>query len=197
MGYNGNNVVVSLASSYIQPWSASVPAALPPELTIGLGGDWTNGGALPWADLGGTDQGWKMAMSRKTNEIMIEEQSNPVKVTADSANITISGNLAEDDLQHMLWAYGGGTLTTVAPGTTQIGKTTLQLSDTLVDWAMGVEFQNKYGFWRRVLLPKGNVTSSPSTNFRRAADKHMYDFEFTTTCKISDLVIVEMTANHT
>lgn len=194
---NVNNVVVGIATAFIQPWSATVPAVLPPENSIDLGGDWTNGGALAWSDMGVTDQGWTLSAAVKANDITVEEQATPVLVLADSKSVTISGTLAEDTIKSMLWAYGGGTLTTVAPGTTQIGKTTLNLQTALSTWAMGLETVNEYGFFRRILLPKGNVTSSPQTKFRRSAEKRMYDFTFTTTCPVEQIQIVEKTAVHT
>lgn len=194
---NTANVVVGIATAFIQPWSLSVPAVLPPENVIDLGGDWTNGGALAWSDMGVTDQGWTLSMTTKSNDITVEEQSTPVLTVTDAKNITVSGTLAEDTLKSMLWAYGGGTITTVAPGSTQIGKSTLTLQTQLATWAIGLETVNEYGMFRRVLLPKGNVTSSPQTKYRRAADKRMYDFTFSTTCPVEQIQIVEKTANHT
>lgn len=196
MGYDPNNVVVGVASAFIQPWSAAVPAVLPPE-TILYQGDWTNGGLLPWADLGATNQGWTLSIQTKSNDIRIEEQSTPVDMVADTKMISVSGELSEDTLQHMLWAYGGGTITTVAPGPAQIGKQTLTLKDSLDKWALGVETINEYGFFRRILLPKCVVTSSPQTKHRRAAEQRLYSFTAQTIAPVSQVQIVNMTATHT
>lgn len=184
-----NNVVVALAAVWIQPWIDGSPASLPAD-TVMYQQPWGD----PWAHLGGTDQGWKQKIATKTSEITIEEQSTPVDILADGKTMTITGSLAEDTLQHMLWAYGGGTLTTVAPGVGQIGKQTLALQDKLEKWALGLETVNKYGFFRRILIPKCVIATDVEVAYRRAADKRMYAFEANSICPISDVDIVEMTA---
>lgn len=189
MGYNANNVKVGEATVYIQPWVEGTPATLPAD-TVAYGTTW--GGA--WADLGGTDQGFRIKVSTKTAEITIEEQSTPVDILADGKSITVSGTLAEDTMQHMRWAYGGGVLTTVAPGVGQVGKTTLSLQDELDKWAIGVEVRNKQGYWRRILVPKVIVTSDVETAFRRAAEKRMYPFEAVSVCAPEEIFFSEMTA---
>lgn len=188
-GVNPNNVVVGLAAVWIQPWVDGTPAELPAD-TVLYGQPWTS----PWAHLGGTDQGWKLKISTKTADITIEEQSTPVDILADGKTLTVSGALAEDTLQHMLWAYGGGTLTTVVAGASQIGKQTLSLQDKLEKWALGVETINKFGHFRRFLIPKVVVASDVEASYRRAADKRMYSFEANSICPIEDVEIVDMTA---
>lgn len=192
-GVNPNNVVVGLAAAWIQPWVDGTPAVLPAE-TILYKGDWSVGGTIPWAHMGGTDQGWKLTVSTKTSEITIEEQSTPVDILADGKTLTVAGALAEDDLQHALWAYGGGTLTLTAPGASQIGKTTLSLQDNLDKWALGLETVNRQGFFRRILIPKCVIAEDVETSYRRAADKRMYPLTASSICPISDIEIVDMTA---
>lgn len=189
MGVNPNNVVVGLAAVWIQPWVDGAPAALPLD-SVMYGGAW--GGA--WTHIGATDQGWKLKIATKTADITIEEQSTPVDILADGKTMTVSGSLAEDTLQHALWAYGGGTLTTVAAGVGQVGKQTLSLQDKLEKWAVGLETINKYGFYRRFLIPKMVIASDVETAFRRAAEKRMYSFEANSICPIEDVDIVDMTA---
>lgn len=189
MGVNPNNVVVGLASVWIQPWVDGTPAALPDDDVL-YGADWE----APWVHLGGTDQGWKLKIATKTADITIEEQSTPVDILADGKTMTVSGDLAEDTLQHALWAYGGGTLTTVVAGPTQVGKTTLSLQDKLEKWALGLETINKYGFYRRFLIPKVVIADDVETSYRRAADKRMYQFTANSICPIEDVEIVDMTA---
>lgn len=189
MGVNPNNVVVGLAAVWIQPWIDGTPAELPDD-DVMYGADW----AGPWAHLGATDQGWKLKIATKTADITIEEQSTPVDILADGKTLTVSGSLAEDTLQHMLWAYGGGTLTTVAAGASQVGKQTLSLQDKLEKWAVGLETINKFGFYRRFLIPKMVIASDVETAYRRAAEKRMYSFEANSICPIEDVEIVDMTA---
>jgi hypothetical protein len=186
---NPNEVVVGVAAAWIQPWVLGTPAVLPAD-SLAYGAAWTS----PWAHLGGTDQGWKLKISTKTSEITIEEQSTPVDILADGKSLTVSGTLAQDTLIHMLWAYGGGTLTTVAPGVSQPGKTTLSLRDKLDKWAIGLEMLNSFGLPRRILIPKFVIASDVETAFRRAADKRMYPFEGSSICPISDVTIAEITA---
>lgn len=188
-GVNANNVVVALAGAWIQPWNASVPAVLPAD-TLGYQGDWSSGSA--WQMLGGTDQGWELNVSTKTSEINIEEQSTPVAVLADSKSVAVSGSLAESALQNLLWAYGGGIITTVAASSGHPGTSTLTLQDDLQIWAMGVETKNQAGFYRRFLIPKVVVASDTKTNFRRAAEKQMYPFTGTSICPPTDITITDM-----
>jgi hypothetical protein len=173
----------------MQPWVEGSPASLPAD-SVAYGTAW----ASPWAHLGGTDQGWKLKISTKTAEITIEEQSTPVDILADGKTLTVSGTLAEDTLQHALWAYGGGTLTVVAPGVSQVGKTTLSLQDKLDKWAIGLEMLNRYGLPRRILIPKFVIATDVETSYRRAADKRMYPFEGSSICPVEDVQIVDVTA---
>lgn len=189
MAPNPNNVVVGLAAVWIQPWISGTPAALPADNVL-YGGAW--GGA--WQHIGATDQGWKLKIATKTADITIEEQSTPVDILADGKTMTVSGSLAEDTLQHALWAYGGGTLTTVAAGASQPGLQKLSLQDKLEKWALGVETINKFGFYRRFLIPKVVIASDVETAYRRAAEKRMYAFEANSICPIEDVEIVDMTA---
>lgn len=189
MGYNPANVKVGHATVFIQPWISGSPATLPAD-TVALGTPW--GGA--WADLGGTDQGFRVKVSTKTSEITIEEQSTPVDILADGKTITVSGTLAEDTMQVMRWSYGGGVLTTTAAGTGQIGKTELTLQDDLDKWAIGIEVKNKDGYFRRILVPKVIITSDVETAYRRAAEKRMYPFEAVSINAPSEFLIRDMTA---
>jgi hypothetical protein len=189
MGVNPNNVVVGLAAVWIQPWVDLTPAALPDD-DVMYGEDW----ASPWQHLGGTDQGWKLKIATKTADITIEEQSTPVDILADGKTLTVTGALAEDTLQHALWAYGGGTLTTVTAGASQPGLQKLSLQDKLEKWALGVETINKFGFYRRFLIPKVVISDDVETSYRRAADKRTYAFTANSICPIEDVEIVDMVA---
>lgn len=195
MGYNANNVVVALANIYVAPWDPDVPAVLPVD-TVGTGVEWPNtgGGVTPWVHLGFTDQGWKLKLSTKTSEINVEEQSSPIDILADGKTMTVSGTLSEASLQHARWSYGGGTITTQAPGVGVIGKQTLSLQDKLEKWAIGLDTVNVHGFWRRILLPKCVITSDVEVTFRRAAQQQMFPFEATSISDISEIDYVDMTA---
>lgn len=169
---NPRNVVVGIAAAWIQPYDATTPAALPAD-TVAKGADW--GGN--WYNLGATDAGWKLRVGTSTQEINIEEQSTPVLVLAEKHSFQVTGDLAEDTLQHARWAYGGGSLTTIAAGVGQPGVEVLTLQDNLDYWALGLETVNVNNFWRRYLLPICVVGSDVETTFRRAADKRTYNFQ--------------------
>jgi hypothetical protein len=192
MGVNPNNVVVALASAFVMPWDPDVPAVGPAD-SAALGADWPD----PWVHMGGTDQGWKLTISTKTSEITIEEQATPVDILADGKSMTVAGSLAEDTLQHSLWAYGGGTLTVVAPGVSTYGKTTLSLTDDLEKWALGLETKNLFGRPRRIIIPKAVIAEDVETSYRRAADKRMYPLTGASICPVSEVTIVDITAGPT
>lgn len=189
MPVNPNNVVVALAAAYIMPWDPDSPPVLPDD-DAPLGTDWDD----PWVHMGGTDQGWKLTVSTKTSEITIEEQATPVDILADGKTVTVGGSLAEDTLQHSLWAYGGGLLTVVAPGVSTVGKTTLTLTDDLEKWALGLETKNMFGMPRRILIPKNVIAEDVETSYRRAADKRMYPLTANSICPVSEMVFVDITA---
>jgi hypothetical protein len=186
---NPKNVVVGVASAWIQPYDALIPAQLP-AVTVTKGADW--GGN--WQNLGATDQGWKLQVGTSTKTISIEEQSTPALVIADSHSYQVTGDLAEDNLQHALWAYGGGSLVTTAAASGIPGYQTLTLQDNLNYWAIGLETINVQGFWRRYLIPMGVVGTNVDTSFRRANEKRMYSFQFEGTCAPADVKIQEMVA---
>lgn len=186
---NPKNVVVGVASAWIQPYDPLVPAALP-AVTVAKGADW--GGA--WQNLGATDQGWKLTIGTSTKSITIEEQSTPALVISDNHSYQVSGDLAEDTLQKAMWAYGGGTLITTAAATGVPGYETLTLQDSLNIWALGLETVNVQGYWRRYLIPMGVVGANVDTSFRRSNEKRMYSFQFEGTCAPSQVVIQNMIA---
>lgn len=190
-GVNANNVVVALAGAWIQPWDEDVPAVLPAD-TLEYQGDWSTDPSGAWQMLGATDQGWELDISTKTSEINIEEQSTPVAVLADSKSVAVSGSLAESALQNLLWAYGGGVITSVAASSGHPGTSTLTLQDDLQIWAMGVETKNTAGFYRRFLIPKLVIAGDTKTTFRRAADKQMYPFTGTSICPPTDIKVTDM-----
>lgn len=186
---------MALANVYIAPWDSETAAELPAD-TVMAGTEWPNT-TTPWVHLGFTDQGWKLKLSTKTTEINVEEQSTPVDILADGKSMTVSGTMSEASLQHARWAYGGGTITTVAAGASQIGKETLSLQDKLEKWALGLDTVNQYGFFRRVLLPKCVIASDVEVSYRRAAQQQMYPFEATSISDISEIDYVDMTAEAT
>lgn len=186
--YNADNVNVGLASMYVQPYSTTVPAALPDD-DVDLGTQWD----APWTPLGATDSGLEFQFSRKTNPIMIEEQVIEVDEETESLTFSMNVTLAEDTLATMRLAYGGGTVTTTAPGTTTPGLRTLQLSTDLEAFAFGFEVKNEAGFWRRYLVPKVKSVADVKTTFSRSKDKRMYAVTFSSLVAPEEVIIREKT----
>lgn len=190
--YTRSNVLVGMATLYVQPYVATAPAALPAD-TVGLNTVW--GGS--WVPIGATDQGASLDFSRKTVNIMIEEQQTPVLVLSDSTDVGVTVDLSEDTLQTMLWAFGGGTITVTAPGTGAPGVQTLTIHSNLDSFALGMEGTDPAGFWRRMLFQPCISAGKVSAKFRRAANKRMYTTTFTYLDKLENMIIREMTAQGT
>ena len=179
------NVLVGLATMYYAP--TGTPQAAD---TVALGENW----GAPWVHPGYSEEGLKFSFDRSTDDHNVEEQSNPVLVTIKSSDFTVGISLAEDTLENIKLAYGGGAVTTQASAVGVIGKKTLKLSDTLDQLAIGFEGVNPAGFWRRVYIPRVVSTGKVETDFRRSDSKRMYPAEFHAVCAMQDIVITDMTA---
>lgn len=187
------NVLVGIATLWYAPVDPITGPEPMPADTIGEGVDWAGN----WIAPGATDQGVKITKAPKTQDITIEEQGTPALVTIDSTDVSIDTSLAEDTLANMALAYGGGTITTVAAGASQVGKSTLTLADNLALLSVGFEGINVDGFWRRVYIPKVLSVASVDTTYRRAAAARLYPVTLRAICAPSDIVVVEKTAEAT
>ena len=176
--YTGSNVVVSQAQLYYQPYVVGTPGTLPAD-TVALGTAWTT----PWVAIGATDQGVTLNFARKTQNIMIEEQQTPILVLSDTTDVSIDVDLAEDGLEQLRVAMGGGTITT---GTT---SDTLQINSDVSQFAIGLETKNPAGLARRFLFQPCVSTGNIKTEFRRAANKHMYSTSFVYTGALENITI--------
>lgn len=101
------NVIVGVAQAYIAPANTPSPTIVQ---TTGL----VATPAAPWAAVGFTEGGVTLNVDRKTNKIMVEEQSTPILVVPDSTDVTVDIAFAEDTVLNMQTAYGGGTIVTTA-----------------------------------------------------------------------------------
>jgi hypothetical protein len=185
--YTRSNVLVGQAQAYLQPYNASSPATLP-AATVQLGTAW--GGS--WVPVGATDSGLEFDFQRKPVDIMIEEQQTPVQVVSDSTDVEVPLTLAEDTLQTMLWAMGGGTITTTTPSGETIA--TLVITSDIGQFSLGFEGMNQYGFFRRVLLQPCVSVGQAKVAYRRSKDKRMWDTSFTYLDKLENMVIQERQA---
>jgi hypothetical protein len=187
--YDADAVNVGLASMYVGAWDPATPLELPAD-TVELGEAWPTG----WTPLGATDSGLEFAFSRKTNDITIEEQIVAVDTNTDSLTFEMNVTLAQDTLQTMKLAYGGGKVTDIAPTATTPGIRTLTIATDLDTLSFGFEVQNEFGFWRRYFVPKVKSVANVKTTFSRSKDKRMYAVTFQSLVAPEDVVVREKTA---
>jgi hypothetical protein len=182
---NVQNVVVGFANMYTAPAGTAQPAD-----SLAAGASWLT----PWVYIGATEQGVTFEVGTNLQEILIEEQSTPAITAVNQKTIKITAGLSEDTLASMKLAYGGGTIVATAAGSGTIGKSTLTLSDTLDQLAVGFEAINAQGFWRRVYIPNVLSVGTVTTAYRRAANNRAYALELHATCPPSAIKIVDQTA---
>jgi hypothetical protein len=191
--YDRTKVMPGMAQIYLAPYSVASPAVLPAD-TVALGGTWP-ASPQPWTPIGATEDGVTMAFRRNTTDQMIEEQMTPVGVETADADLRYECSLSEDTLETMRIAFGGGTVTTTAAATGQIGKKVLVLSTDLDHFALGFEAKNPDGFFRRMLIPDIVSIADISTPFRRAAGPRRYRVAFRALVAPEAVTIVNKTAN--
>ncbi len=190
---NPANVVVGIG--YM--WTAPVGTAAPADpLTLVAGTTFPTDWGTPWLYSGATDSGLTITETPSTTDVTIEEQLAPALIVPNKVDYSIAGTLAEDTLANMVIAYGRGTIVITAPGTTQVGKSTLTLSESVNTLAVGCEFINKLGFLRRIFIPTAMVAAATATPIRRAS-KRVYPVTFRATCPMSSITITDYTATHT
>lgn len=185
MSVDSTNVLVGSATI----WIAAADEPMPAD-SVDLGADWAGN----WLSPGATDQGVDLTVGRDIQKHMIDEQSTPALITVNTSNIQVDTSFAEDVLTNLKTAYGGGTITTTAAGTGQVGKSTLTLAESLDTLAVGLEGKNKAGFWRRIYIPRVISAAEVKTTFRRSADYRKYPVSLQAICPLDDILIVDMTA---
>lgn len=181
------NVTVGLAQIFTAPANTVAPTATPATGLFATP-------ASPWLATGFTVQGGQIDVDRKTDSIMVEEQSTPVAILTDSQNITVTLEFSEDTVANMQLAYGGGTVVTTAPATGIAGSSALSLSDTLSQLAVLLLATNSYGLGRSIYIPNVIATGKVSTKYRRAKAARTYPATFTAICPPSAIVVTDITA---
>lgn len=189
--YVRKNVIRGMAAIWLQPYDE---AATLPANTLPLGGDWadiTDGNPL-WTPIGATEGGVTMRFTRETTDITIEEQVNPLDVATNTLDPRLEATLAEDTLETMTTAYGGGEIEVVAPTSTEPGYRELSISTELQHLTVGMEGVNSDGFWRRVLWQDVLSVAEVETSYRRSETQRLYAVSFRLVSPIGDLRIREM-----
>lgn len=190
--YDANNVVVGNAVLWTTPWVAGAVKQVVADTTPLW--DVTTWETASWVSAGATNEGFKVNVETSTTTVTIEEQSTPVDETVEGKTINIEAELAEDTLQSIQFAWGGGTIVTTAAGAGTPGTSKMSLSDAVQYVTATLEMKNFKGLARRIYIPKMSVTGGGETSFRRSADKRLYPVRFASLCKPSDIQIIDITA---
>lgn len=147
-----------------------------------------------WTPIGATEGGVTMRFTRETNDISVEEQPNPLDVATNTLDPRVECTLAEDTLETMKLAYGGGTITEYAATTNASGYRDYKISNELEHLVLGMEGLNSFGFWRRVLFQDVLSVAQVETAFRRSESQRLYAVSFRLVSPVEDLIIREKTA---
>lgn len=192
--YTRQKVLVGQARMFLQKLLPTSAPALPLD-TVALNGAWPATGTNIWVPVGATQEGLNFRFQRSTQDITVEEQLTPVAVNTTGLDISMDMVLSEDSLETMVTAYGGGTITTTAASSGQIGKKTLVIGSDLDQYAFGFETQDSAGFFRRVLVPAVVSVGQAETLYRRAADARRYAVSLRVLCAPEEIIILEKTAD--
>lgn len=190
--YTRTNVMVGMAALFIQPYDPEVidfSTLLPPD-TQALGTPWTD----PWVAVGATSEGVTLRQSRDTQDIMIEEQSNPIEKRVTSSSPQVELSLSEDTLQTMKWSWGGGTIVTTAATASEFGYSDLTISEELEHFMLGLESKNPAGMPRRVILGDVVSTGEVETAYRRADSQRLYPCVFSLLTPVTKMKVHDITS---
>lgn len=190
--YQRANILTGQAQMYLAPYIVASPPALPAD-TVELGGAWP----AAWAAVGATLNGLSFKFARTVNDIKIEEQSVPVDKRTTETKFTMDTELSEDTLQAMLYAYGGGVISTTAATSVLPAMQVLAIASELTQFSFGFEAVNEFGFFRRVLVPIVVSVANASTEFKRADKQRTYAVSFESLIDVAQVVIRNKTAPHT
>ena len=188
--YVRKNVIRGMAQIWTRPQDDT---ATLPSNTLALGGDWSvpATGNANWTPTGASESGATMRFSRSTNDITIEEQMNPVDIATTSIDPRLEVTLAEDTLETMKLAYGGGTITTVAPQTGIPGYRELTIAQDIDHLTLGLEGMNTNTQWRRVLWLDVLSVADVETSYRNAESQRLYAVSFRLVSPITSMLIRE------
>lgn len=187
--YVRKNVIRGAAAVWYRPQDDTAEL---PDNDLELGGDWAGvkGDAL-WTPVGASESGATMRFSRSTTDISIEEQMSAVDIATTAVDPRIEITLSEDTLETMKLAYGGGTITTVAPSSTMPGYRELRIAEDIEHLTLGLEGMNTKNKWRRVLWLDVLSVADVETSYRRAETQRLYACSFRLVSPIPDAIIRE------
>lgn len=175
---NKRNIIVGEVALFYAPVDTPNPAD-----TVPLFEGWED----PWIHPGYTEEGVATNFERETQDHNVEEDALPAMRATTTATFTISTSFAENLLENMRIAYGGGTIDGTADG-----KQTLTLSNDLEELAVGFEGRAPNGKMRRVIIPRVVSSGTVETANRRAESKRLLPAEFASLCALSEIYIADM-----
>lgn len=189
--YDPHNVVIGQASGFFGPANEPLPAMSVPlyghpanHATPGWGGNWVAAGA--------TEEGFTLNGEQSSTDHNIEEQAAPVKKTLDSRSLGIGAQLAEDTLNNVRLAFGGGTITVTEDPDLGLLITRFTLSSNVDELAVGLDMATIDGKIRRIRIPTATSSENVEVNFRRAASKRLWPVQFVSTCREDEIDIIEI-----
>jgi len=189
--YERRNVLTGQAQCWMKkvlPEDYLEPATIPPD-TLALGGSWPS----PWAAIGATQDGLQFGFQRQRQDIMIEEQPNPVDTRTKSLRFEMQLDFSEDTLATMRIAYGGGNITSAVAGATTYGYSEIVISDEMEDYAFGFEGMNQYQMARRCVVPIVKSVGNIKTKYRRAAQQRLYSVTLESLMPLQQVKIRDLT----
>ena len=196
--YTRKNIIRGVAAIWTRPQDDT---ATLPQNQLALGGDWAQTAPIGnplWTPIGASESGATMRFSRSTNDITVEEQLNPVDIATTSIDPRIEVTLSEDTLETMKLAYGGGTITTVAPTSTVPGYRELKIAEDIEHLTLGLEGENtktplgsNVRQWRRVLWLDVLSVADVETSYRRSETQRLYAVSFRLVSPIDQMLIRE------
>jgi hypothetical protein len=87
-----------------------------------------------WTDLGYTDDGSNFVFEQNFEDVMVEEEYEPVQVLQTTRQITINFALAELTAENLSRAFNGGTVDTTAGLTTFEPPAAGQVTRAMIGW---------------------------------------------------------------
>ena len=177
------NVAVGFADLYTAPVGTAKPAD-----TVVYNGAFAN-----YESIGATEEGVTLTFGRETNEHRVEEDPLPALITVTSATFTLGFSLAEDTLESMQLAYGGGTISVTAGGAGQPAKRSLTLSQDLTELAILFEAKTRNGH-RRIHIPRMMATGEVGTPYRKSEGKRVYPVTLQSISGLSEISIDDFPA---
>lgn len=189
--YDRRNVLTGMAACFMKQADDDDPAVLPDD-TLALGATWPV--VDNWAPIGATMDGLNFGFQRSKQDIMIEEQPNPVDTRTKDLKFQMQVDFSEDTLGTMRIAYGGGNITTAVATATTYGYSELVISDEMEDFAFGFEGQNQFQLPRRCVVPVVKSVGNIKTQYRRAHQQRVYSVQLESLVPLSQCPIRDLTS---